>query len=258
MPDAPVSAFLLECFPDPSLPNQSLGRASNGNFVLAEFEVDVMSVENAGNPVQSRISKAQADYSQKGYEVANLESDSKGPGRKKAAKRRTAGPWMADQERSRARRCSCSTSRCLRRRDGDDHAEARCDQQSQHRAFPSVASTLPAAVGEARWKVRALPPCARFCESRRPSAMPGRRGELEKFFRTTVDSPVRQADAQLERAKKAAETFERTLPTVMVMKEIDQPRDAFILKRGEYDKPGGQGCAWPRRPPCRRCQRARR
>ena len=34
LPNAPVSAFLLECLPDPSLPNQSLGRAPNGNFVL--------------------------------------------------------------------------------------------------------------------------------------------------------------------------------------------------------------------------------
>src|SRR5206468_646581 len=28
------------------------------------------------------------------------------------------------------------------------------------------------------------------------------------------------------------------LPTTMVMKELPQPRDAFILKRGEYDKKG--------------------
>jgi hypothetical protein len=39
LPKDGVTAFLLECLPDPSLPNQSLGRYANGNFVLTDFDV---------------------------------------------------------------------------------------------------------------------------------------------------------------------------------------------------------------------------
>ena len=92
--DAPVSAFLLECLPDASLPNQSLGRASNGNFVLEEFEVDVVTAENAGNPVQAKIAKAQADYSQKNYDITNLQSEQSAKTRKRQTKR--GAGWAID------------------------------------------------------------------------------------------------------------------------------------------------------------------
>jgi len=62
--------------------------------------------------------------------------------------------------------------------------------------------------------------------------------DLETYFRTSVDNPVRRADAALAAARAKDDDFGKTIPTVMVMKEMPQPRDAFILKRGEYDKPG--------------------
>ena len=70
------------------------------------------------------------------------------------------------------------------------------------------------------------------------SRTPAQRTELEKYYRSTVDSPLRDADFALAAAKTQLEKVERTLPNVMVMKELPTPRDAFILKRGEYDKPG--------------------
>ena len=45
------------------------------------------------------------------------------------------------------------------------------------------------------------------------------------------------ADYALAAAKAELEKYERTVPSVMVMKE-GPVRDAFVLKRGEYDKPG--------------------
>ena len=58
----PVTAIRLETFTDPSLPQKGPGRASNGNFVLAELKI-----ENQGKPV--RIVAATADHSQKGWNV---------------------------------------------------------------------------------------------------------------------------------------------------------------------------------------------
>jgi len=239
MPEASVSAFLLECLPDASLPNQSLGRAPNGNFVLEEFEVDVASVENAGNPVQAKIAKAEADYSQKGYEITSLESDPKAKGRKKPAKR---GPgWAIDGNTKKDPRKAMFVL------DQPAPAGSKVTITLKHGAFSQhnigrfrlSASTLPAVALKLDGKsdfaaVRAI--------LKTPAAKRNakQKAELEKFYRTTVESPVRKVDAELVNAKKAAEDFEKMLPTVMVMKEADKPRDAFILKRGEYDKPGEQ------------------
>ena len=236
MPDAPVSAFLLECFPDASLPTQSLGRSPNGNFVLEEFDVDIATPETAGNPVQVKIAKAQADYSQKGYEITNLQSDPAAKGRKKPAKR---GPgWAIDGNTKKDARkamfvldqpapAGSTVTITMKHGSFNQHSIGR---------FRLSASTLPAVAVKLDGKsdfasVRAIlkTPAAKRDAKQKT--------ELEKYYRTAVDSPVRKADADLAAAKKATEDFEKMLPTVMVMKEIDKPRDAFILKRGEYDKP---------------------
>ncbi|MCE9520702.1 MAG: PSD1 and planctomycete cytochrome C domain-containing protein, partial [Verrucomicrobia bacterium] len=231
MPGAEVSAFLLECFPDASLPNQSLGRASNGNFVLAEFEVDVMSTENGGNPVQAKIGKAQADYSQKGYEITNLVTGGK--------KRQKGKGWAVDGPTKKEPRKAMFVL------DKPAPAGATVTITLKHDAigghnigrFRLSASTLPAKMVNLDGKsdLAAMHAILKIPANKRSAQQ---KTEVEKYFRTAVDSPVRGADAELAKSRKALEDFEKMLPTVMVMKENDKPRDAFILKRGEYDKPG--------------------
>lgn len=43
--------------------------------------------------------------------------------------------------------------------------------------------------------------------------------------------------SQLPDRVRAKEQFESTLPAVMVMREMNKPRETFLLKRGQYDKP---------------------
>ncbi|MBI4326004.1 MAG: PSD1 domain-containing protein [Chloroflexi bacterium] len=43
---------------------------------------------------------------------------------------------------------------------------------------------------------------------------------------------------QLKEAKARREEFDKSVPSTMVMQEQEKPREAFILKRGEYDKKG--------------------
>jgi hypothetical protein len=49
---------------------------------------------------------------------------------------------------------------------------------------------------------------------------------------------ITQARADLARAIGERDTFYKTIPTVMVMREREQQRDTFLLKRGAYDAPG--------------------
>ncbi len=64
------------------------------------------------------------------------------------------------------------------------------------------------------------------------------RAEIEKFFRENTDNPVKNAEANLAKLKKAQEEAKGATTTTMVMKELAKPRDAFVLIRGQYDKKG--------------------
>lgn len=61
---APIKSIQIETLTDKSLPRKGPGRASNGNFVLAELKVTAN-----GQPVQ--IVAAMADHSQNGYPVSS-------------------------------------------------------------------------------------------------------------------------------------------------------------------------------------------
>ena len=68
------------------------------------------------------------------------------------------------------------------------------------------------------------------------------RGQTLKFERAFADvhgpPEVRSAWAELAGARRARETLARGVASVMIMTEMDPPRETFILERGAYDKPG--------------------
>ena len=66
---------------------------------------------------------------------------------------------------------------------------------------------------------------------------PKERKTLDKYFREKVLNPVSIAKSNLERSKKAKDTFMTKVPSTMIMKEKSAPKEAFILNRGEYDQP---------------------
>ena len=70
LPEEGASAFLLECLTDPSLPGGGAGRYSNSNFALSAFDVYVRHAN--GKQELLPLKKAEADFSQKGYEIANV------------------------------------------------------------------------------------------------------------------------------------------------------------------------------------------
>lgn len=49
---------------------------------------------------------------------------------------------------------------------------------------------------------------------------------------------IREASARIVELRNEKIAFEENLPTVMVMRERPEPRDAFLLGRGQYDQPG--------------------
>jgi hypothetical protein len=66
----------------------------------------------------------------------------------------------------------------------------------------------------------------------------GIRQRLRKHFIARRATAVqRQADAEMVWLRKELSTLKSTLPVMMVMAESKQPRQAYLLERGEYNKP---------------------
>lgn len=228
MPKEGVSGFLLECFTDPSLPGGSLGRYPNGNFVLSSFDVFIQ--KPGGKPERQSLAKAEADYSQKGYDITSL------------AKHQGRG-WAIDgNTKKENRRAMFLLEKPLSYVEG-----AQILLRLRHEAiaghnigrFRLSSTALPPAQvslnGSADLsKIRAI--LATAPEKRTPD----QKKELEGYFLATADSPIKTAADVLAVGRKTLAEFENKLPTTMVMKEAVKPREAYILTRGEYDKPAAK------------------
>jgi len=225
------TGVLLEALPDPALPNQSLGRASNGNFVLTGIAGEI-GAPSLKQPVKITFARAEADYSQKGYDVKLLLDNNPkngwaidGNDPKKRVERNAM--FIVDKA-VHVPAGATLTVRMLHHSTFAGHNVGRF-RLSTTDAEPALAS-LDGTGG---------PPASVLAILKAPTEnrTPQQRNELEKYYRASVDSPLRDADYALAAAKAELEKYERTVPSVMVMKE-GPVRDAFVLKRGEYDKPG--------------------
>ncbi|WP_395744714.1 PSD1 and planctomycete cytochrome C domain-containing protein [Prosthecobacter sp.] len=225
------SGLLLEALPDPSLPNQSLGRASNGNFVLTGIE-GTITAPTLRRPVKIAFTRAEADYAQKGYDVKLLlDKDPKNGWAidgNDPTKRVERNAMFIMEKSMRVPAGATLTVSLLHQSKFGGHNMGRFRLSSTD-AEPALAS-IDGTGG---------PPATVLAVLKTPTEnrTPKQRTELEKYYRTSVDSPLRDADYALAAAKAELDKYERNVPSVMVMKE-GPVRDAFILKRGEYDKPG--------------------
>lgn len=60
----------------------------------------------------------------------------------------------------------------------------------------------------------------------------------QAFLSQAAPEKLKQAWRKIAELKQQRQSFEDDLPTLMVMREMPQPRPAFLLRRGAYDAPG--------------------
>lgn len=222
------TGLLLECFPDPSLPNQSLGRYPNGNFVLSRVEAEI-SAPGLAAPIVANFTRAEADYSQPGWDIKNTVAGDKQKG------------WAVDGP---SRREICRAMFLA--------SEPLQIPENATITVRLVQETLGEHnIGRFRLSATGLPPAAATIAGLQiPDALrttlnteaskrtDKQREELLAYYRKHADGPLHQAERQLAAAQKQLADFRNSWPTVMVMQEIEKPREAFVLVRGQYDKRG--------------------
>lgn len=214
-----ITGLRLEALPADDLPNKGPGRSENGNFVLTDLRVAI-----DGVPV--RLGTARADFSQEGFAVEQMID---------------ANP---------------QTGWAVHPRGGEGHTATVAFEQALDCASPvTVAVTLDFQsphhghqLGRFRLSFTGAddPHTARDIPEGVVAAVacpPEQRGEeqrqlLTNFVREHHAPAIQAAQSALDAARQAREAFAATIPTVMVMEEMPEPRPAYILVRGQYDKHG--------------------
>jgi cytochrome c553 len=224
-----ISAVRLVCLPDASLPNQSVGRYSNGNFVLTRMEAALFT-PGSERPIPLRFSQALADYSQPGWPIeATVGQDaSKG--------------WAADGPTRRQPLEAIFKLNTPAQAPAGSTLEIRLIQATLggHNIgrFRLAVTDAPASVvklGEAG----PSPELVAALKTPTDKRNDGQRKLLLDHYLASAPGPLGQAKSDLTKAEQALKALNDNLPTAMVMKE-GPPRKAHILVRGQYDKKGEQ------------------
>ena len=232
---APISAgtlsgIRLEVFADSSLPNQSLGRNRDGNFVLSGVEAEI-TAPGFEAPRRAIFETAEADDSREEYEAKLLVDDDPKNG------------WTISADGSselHKHQLILVTEKTLEvpkgatltikikheAREYHNIGRFRISVNSRPREVLKLESTMNAT---------GVLPIVRLAADQRT---PAEREALLNFFLKEVESPAREAYKAYTAAQDAELTYRESLPSTMVMRELPEPRDTFTLIRGQYDQPG--------------------
>ncbi|MDA1230694.1 MAG: DUF1549 and DUF1553 domain-containing protein, partial [Planctomycetota bacterium] len=231
-----LSGLLLETLPHAELPAGSLGRGSNGNFVLTGVSAE-LAVEGQGS-IPIDLQKAESDYSQPNYTAANIDLKPQPVG----DRNRGQAGWAIDGNdpaRKVARRIYFAPNQPITVPE-NALLVIRMTHDSQfadHNVGCIRFSISDADIDRIGLGETGLPAAIQTVLNLAPEARkPAQVKQLEEYFRNQVDNPFRTAEAALKDAQVKLTEFNDRLPTTMVMKE-GQLRDAFLLTRGEYDQP---------------------
>lgn len=250
LPAGPFGGVRLELLADPSLSGGGgFGRNHNGNVVVSRVEVEIDPPGDApALPVA--LGRAEADYEQAGWPAASVLGGGQGwaidghlPD-KRQPRRLAVFPAAAVEVPENAR------LRIRVRQEGiEGHAFGRF-RLVRTAAPPALAGVSGLIVPAPVRDTLRIDAAARTHEQQQMIAA---------YYREKVGGPVKQAEAARDMARKALDAFRDLLPSAMVMRE-GPPRDAFVLARGEYDKPGekvepGLPAFLPPLPPGRKANR---
>ena len=220
-----ITAVQLEALLHESLPGGGPGRYGNSNFVLTGLELDAISLQDNSQVQRISWQQARADYSQRDFEIA------------KAIDGDAASGWAVDGPTRREAAKAVLVPTAPFGFEGGTRLQFRLKFESPYaghaigRARLSVSSDLAAAVEvpEDIRQILALPADQRTSDQQ---------ASLLKHYREHYSVAARQLREELAALRTRRQELESKIPSTMVMQEMMQPRETFVLVRGAYDKPG--------------------
>ncbi|QOV92236.1 PSD1 and planctomycete cytochrome C domain-containing protein [Humisphaera borealis] len=227
-----VTGVRLEALPDKSLAAGGPGRSPNGNMVMTDFTVGVSRGEKA-SPAPVKIAKAVASFAQDTFPIDN------------AIDANPTSGWAIYPEVGKAHEAVFELAEPV----GSalaDAANAPRPQLVIKLAFNTTFGQHQ--LGKFRLSLTDAPSptkagntpanVAAILASPSEKRSEPQRNALRDYFRQSVWAGGKAVVAEIAEAKKARDELVASVPTSMVMQEMANPRDTFILMRGEYDKPG--------------------
>jgi mono/diheme cytochrome c family protein len=212
-----VRSVRLEVLTDEALPEQGPGRAGNGNFVLSEFWF------RTGDGRELRFSRADAEHSQPDYEVAKAIDGKGGTGwainsAPEGSLNRDRTAWFVLPDPLDVEL---------------DHALV-FKMQFNHGQPEYSIGKFRLSISADEWQnsydnaklvqLVSVPAAERSKDQQR---------KIDEAF-VAQDPRLAPIKAELDRVSKVYESFKRTIPTSMVLQELDQPRKAHVQVRGDF------------------------
>ncbi|MCA8995241.1 MAG: DUF1549 domain-containing protein, partial [Planctomycetaceae bacterium] len=209
-----ISAIRLETLTHDSLPGKGPGTAGNGNFVLSGVRL------KDSNGKQLGWSRAEADHSQKGYDVSGAIDDDVKTG------------WAINVEKGSMnvpRTAVFVLSETASAGKFTFEMEQRCPPNSQY------------LIGSFRVSYTANAVPVDSLDDELKSILAIAEGERSDKQRAKLDEFQRKGDAAWVKQDKvvrelqgALDTLNRSIPTSLVMEELPEPRETFIQIRGDF------------------------
>jgi mono/diheme cytochrome c family protein len=223
-----VTAIRLEALADERFKSGGPGRSDNGNIVLTEVRLAAGAPGKGVSLPVVKIAAASADFGQQGFPVAHAIDGQPTTG------------WAIYPEVGKPHEAVFETEKSVRT-DGEarlqlmltlefrspypQHQLGRFRVSATGAKKPRGANKLPENVAA----ILAAAPEARS---------DARKNELRAYYRDKVSPEVKRLTEEVARLRKSEAELREKLPSTMVMQEMPQPRETFMLVRGEYDKKG--------------------
>jgi Protein of unknown function (DUF1553)/Protein of unknown function (DUF1549)/Planctomycete cytochrome C len=228
-----ITAVRLEGLIHESLTEGGAGRSKNSNVVLSGFEIEIASTAEPDKWQAVTLDRAWADHEQTNgdFKIAN------------AIDGKNATGWATQGYERKEDRTAIFAAANSFGFDGGTRLKIRLRHESVHAQHQ---------FGRFRLSVTTSTSIPEIDSSSVPSeitklvqvAADKRNADQQKkirdHFRQNVATNAKlvQARDELAAVKKQREELDKSLPTTLIWKDVAEPKPAFILTRGAYDKQG--------------------
>ena len=231
-----LGGILIEAFHHKSFKHIGLGRSGNGNFVLTGLDIRLESKNQKTPPIVLKLDSAEASFAQKDYPPSQILKNASNLTKKNAT------GWAVhgfDSSKSKSVRAMFLTKTPIEVPEDAElvitmyHKSRFTDHNVGNFKIHYTENTDVTLDGGSSMPVEVV-----NALKKEPNALkPEERKTVDRYFREKVPNPISIAKSNLEKSKKAKDTFMAKVPSTMIMKEKSAPKEAFILNRGEYDQP---------------------